>query len=47
MLSKICKYAYSASQTVRFSFILRDGSRKEVEAVKGKHILEVAKENDV
>ncbi len=48
MLSKIWKYAFSSSsQTVKFSFILRDGSHKQVEAIKGKHILEVAKENDV
>jgi hypothetical protein len=32
---------------VKFSFILRDGSTKEVVAEKGIHILQVAKDNDV
>jgi hypothetical protein len=32
---------------VNFSFVLRDGSLKEVIAEKGVHILQVAKDNDV
>lgn len=32
---------------VNFSFVLRDGSIKEVIAEKGVHILQVAKDNDV
>lgn len=33
--------------TIKFSFKQRDGTLKPVEAKKGQHILEVAKENDV
>ena len=33
--------------TIRFTFVKRDGSLLPVTALKGKHILEVAKDNDV
>lgn len=32
---------------MRFKFVLRDGSKREVVTKTGRHILEVAKENDV
>lgn len=43
---RFVRFAFS-SQTVRFSFILRDGSERKVEAQVGRHILEIAKDNDV
>ena len=45
LLAKTIRLLFSS--TVRFAFIRRDGSRLEVEAEKGKHILEIAKANGV
>jgi ferredoxin len=44
-LVRSTRFAFSTQ--VRFTFIKRDGTRKEVTAKHGQHILEVAKENDV
>lgn len=44
-LTKLSRFAFS--NIIKFTFVLRDGSKKLVEAQKGKHILEIAKENDV
>lgn len=44
-LGRLTKFSFS--KIIRFSFVLRDGTKKLVEAEKGKHILEIAKENDV
>lgn len=45
LFRKITKSFFS--DMVRFKFVLRDGTKKEVVAQTGKHVLEVAKENDV
>lgn len=44
MLRLLTRIRQSAS-TVKFSFILRDGTKRDVEAEVGKHILEIAKAN--
>ena len=44
--SALFSFRYSFS-TVRFNFLLRDGSRKPVEAQTGQHILEIAKNYDL
>lgn len=36
-----------SSQTIKFTFRLRDGTSKAVSTAPGRHILEIAKENDV
>lgn len=46
LLKRCVRFGFS-SKSVKFSFILRDGSEKQVQAAIGKHILEIAKENDV
>jgi hypothetical protein len=38
---------YKFSNQVSFSFILRDGTKKQVVAENGEHILAVAKKYDV
>ena len=35
------------SNSVKFTFIKRDGTKQNVEAQKGQHLLEIAKANDV
>lgn len=40
-LARLTKFSFS--KIIKFSFVLRDGSKKSVEAEKGKHILEIAK----
>ena len=42
---RLLRFAFGES--VKFSFVLRDGSKRAVEAKKGQHILEIAKANDV
>lgn len=40
-------YRLNKFSTIKFNFVLRDGSLKKVEAMKGQHILEVAKRYDL
>jgi ferredoxin len=39
--------AFRASSTVCFSYILRNGEEKQVEAVVGMHLLDVAHDNNI
>lgn len=34
-------------ETIRITFVLQDGTRKQIEAPIGKHILELAREHDL
>ena len=46
LLPKNIHYAFS-HQKIKFSFKRRDGSITPVQAEEGKHLLEIAKHNDV
>ncbi|KAK4525912.1 hypothetical protein GAYE_SCF56G6412 [Galdieria yellowstonensis] len=37
----------TCKETIRITFVLQDGTKKQVEAPIGKHILELAHENDI
>ena len=45
MITRHLRHLFSTS--IRFSFIKRDGTKQNVEAKKGQHLLAIAKDNDV
>lgn len=47
ILTGSLRFSTALPPTVSFAFILRSGEKRLVEAAVGKHLLEVAKANDV
>ena len=47
LLTHSKRYCFSSSNKVSFAFIKRDGTKQQVEAEPGMHLLEIAKRYDV